>query len=446
MTTKYSREATGYPDPMKVSIVGSGYVGTTVAACLADLGHDVLNVDIDESVVAAIDAGESPIHEPGLDDLVAAYGGDRLRATTDYGSIAETDLTMLALPTPSEADGRIDLSAMAAGARSVGEALAAKEGYHLVVVKSTVVPGTTEEVLAPIIRDGAGKSEGGDLGVAVNPEFLREGSAVDDFMGPDKIVLGTDGNERALDLLADLYEPIVMEWDVPVVQTGRREAEMIKYANNAFLAAKVSLINDIGNICKEYGVDAYEVAEAIGLDDRIGERFLRSGVGWGGSCFPKDVDAIRAAAREAGYEPRMLDAAVAVNEGQPDRLLGLLEEHVDVAGRRVAVLGLAFKPGTDDIRNSRAIPVIEGLRDRGADVVAYDPVAMAEMRERFPDIEYGESAAMALADAHGAVVVTDWDEFAALDGEFDAMANPVVVDGRRVVQRREGIVYEGLTW
>ncbi|MEF8783167.1 MAG: UDP-glucose 6-dehydrogenase AglM [Haloarculaceae archaeon] len=431
---------------MDVSIVGSGYVGTTVAACFADLGHDVVNVDIDESVVAAINDGAAPIHEPGLEPLVAAYGGGRLRATTDYSAIADTDLTMLALPTPSTDDGSIDLSAMKAGAESVGEVLAKKDGYHLVVVKSTVVPGTTEDVLAPIIEDAAGKVDGEDFGVAVNPEFLREGSAVDDFMSPDKIVLGTDGDDRALNRLADLYEPIVLEWDVPVVETGRREAEMVKYANNAFLAAKVSLINDIGNICKEYGVDAYEVAEAIGLDDRIGERFLRSGVGFGGSCFPKDVDAIRAAAREAGYEPQMLDAAVAVNDRQPDRLLALLDDHVDVAGRRVAVLGLSFKPGTDDIRNSRAIPVIEGLCERGAAVVAYDPVAAGAMRERFPDIEYADSPAAALNRAVGAVVVTDWEEFATLDEEFDAMARQVVVDGRRIVTPREGMEYEGLTW
>ena len=433
---------------MDVSIVGSGYVGTTVAACLADLGHDVVNVDIDGSVVDALNRGETPIHEPGLDALVSAYGGSRLRATTDYAAVAGTDLTVLALPTPSNDDGSIDLSAMEAGARSVGKALAGKEGYHLVVVKSTVVPGTTEDVLAPAIAGGAGETEGrgGKLGFAVNPEFLREGSAVDDFTSPDKVVLGTDGDERALDLLADLYEPIVLEWDVPVVETGRREAEMIKYANNAFLAAKVSLINDIGNICKEYGVDAYEVAEAIGLDDRVGGRFLRSGVGWGGSCFPKDVDAIRAAAREAGYEPWMLDAAAEVNDRQPERLLELLDDHVDVEGRRVAVLGLSFKLGTDDIRNSRAIPVIEGLRERGATVAAYDPVAGEEMRERFPGVEYADSAATALDGARGAVVVTGWDEFAALDVEFDAMAEPVVVDGRRVVEPRDGLVYEGLTW
>ena len=431
---------------MRVSIVGSGYVGTTVAGCLADMGHEVYNIDIDEDIVAAINEGESPIHEPGLDALVSAYGGKTLEATTDYGVVPETELTILALPTPSETDGSIDLGAMKAGVEAVGEAVAGKDGYHLVVVKSTVVPGTTEETLQPILESASGKTDGEDIGLAVNPEFQREGSAVEDFMEPDKIVLGTDGDERALDLLAGLYEPIVVDWDVPVFETGRREAEMIKYANNAFLASKVSLINDLGNICKEFGVDAYEVADAIGLDDRIGEQFLRSGVGWGGSCFPKDVDAIRAAAREAGYEPRMLDAAVEINDEQPERLLSLLDDHVDVGGERVALLGLSFKPGTDDIRNSRAIPVIEGLQERGAAVAAYDPVAAERMRERFPDVEYAESAAAALDGAVGAVVVTGWDEFAALDEEFDAMADPVVVDGRRIVARREGLTYEGLTW
>jgi UDPglucose 6-dehydrogenase len=221
---------------------------------------------------------------------------------------------------------------------------------------------------------------------------------------------------------------------------------MIKYANNAFLATKISLINEIGNICKEYGVDAYEVADAIALDHRIDEHFLRSGVGWGGSCFPKDVDALRHAAREREYDPVLLDATVEVNDRQPERMLSLLDDHVDVAGKRVAVLGLAFKPGTDDVRYTRAIPVIDGLQERGADVVGYDPVATENMREHFPEIEYADSAPEALADAHAAMVVTDWDEFAALDEAFDRMANTVVIDGRRIVDRRDGITYEGLTW
>jgi UDPglucose 6-dehydrogenase len=434
-----------------VSIVGSGYVGTTMAAVLADEGHAVTAVDVDRAVVDAIDAGESPIHEDGLGDRIAAHAGPdgtgRLRATTDYDRIRDTDVTFLALPTPQDDAGHVDRSIVREGARRVGEALGASEGdaWHTVVVKSTVVPGTTGSTLVPAIEETAGASAGTSFGVGVNPEFLREGSAVADLLDPDKVVFGT-ADERTLADLHEVYAPIVDRADPPVVETGRREAETIKYANNAFLAAKVSLINDIGNVCKEFGVDAYEVAAAIGLDDRIGERFLRSGLGWGGSCFPKDVAAIIAAARERGYAPPVLEAAVEVNDRQPGRFLELLDGHVDVTGRRVAVLGLSFKPGTDDVRNSRAIPVIEGLFDRDAEVVAYDPVAIDRMRERFPEIEYADSAEAALTGAHAALVVTGWDEFETLDGAFDAMATPVVIDGRRVVARREGITYEGLTW
>jgi len=904
---------------LQVSIVGSGYVGTTVAACFADLGHSVVNVDIDEDVVDTINAGEVPLHEEGLPELVAAHAGEdgtgRLEATTDYDAILDTDVTFLCLPTPQNDDGSIGLSIMEAGAEQLGRTLADKDEWHTVVVKSTVVPGSTEDVITPILAEESGRTPGEAFGVGMNPEFLREGTAVADFLDPDKVVLGAD-DDRALDAMHDVFDPLVDEADAPVVETDTRTAEMIKYANNGFLAAKVSLINDIGNICKEYGIDAYEVADAIGLDDRISEQFLRSGVGWGGSCltgdqqilakdadgtkqltlaeffeqyvsgetvedvsvlsrtengefefkpvlaatrrqydgqlhtvrtkmnksvtvthdhpmvtlddheqvvreaaaldegdelpvmmgmpsnpvesfdlidlveasssfendavyvkpefeletvkddvyevlreynrqftyhkvhdfvrtnylpldvfldhedelpvertevglyttrgggqtyvpavlpadegfwrligyylseghinddtsghgsttrrrvclsfhpsdeaayvddaesyyedlgiryrtetqetstqievssrifaefiewlgcgtgsysaaipdaayratddqriallaglfrgdghvhytshsnavvydygsvsedlingmqfllhsvgivpsyktsqsakstrpahflrvsskhqvdalkgmfldeerdrietrlsdtqdikptghtadsgfttvpvrevtvedadtdvyslevadthtfvttdglvvhncFPKDTAAIRAAARDEGYEPRMLDAATEVNDRQPKRLLALMDHHVDVTDERVAVLGLAFKPGTDDVRNSRAIPVIEGLHDRGADVVAYDPVAAENMREHFPDIDYAESPEKALDGAVAALVVTDWPEITALDGEFDAMQTPVVVDGRRAIDRRDGIVYEGLTW
>ena len=449
---------------MNVSVVGSGYVGMTIAACFADLGHEVSAIDVDEEVVATLNRGEAPIHEPGLEDVLEAQAGDRLRATTDYETVRETDLTFLALPTPTDEDGRIDLSIMKAGSEQLGEALAAKESEHLVVVKSTVIPGTTGEVIGPIIETGSKTDLGEGIEIAMNPEFLREGTAVPDFLEPGKIVFGTGegtqetidaagstGTNRsdcgwALDRLHEVYEPLLSDGRVPVVETGLREAEMIKYTNNAFLAAKVSLINELGNICKVYGVDAYEVADAIGLDDRIGAKFLRSGVGWGGSCFPKDVAALIAAARGRGYEPELLDAAVGVNDRQPERLLELLDEHVECENERIAVLGLAFKPGTDDVRNSRAIPIIEGLQARGANVVAYDPVATGSMREHFPGIEYADAAAAALEGASGAVVVTDWDEFEALDAEFDAMGSSIVVDGRRVIDRREGLVYEGLTW
>jgi len=412
-----------------LSVIGSGYVGTTIAAAFADRGHRVTNVDIDQEVVEQVNNGESPIHEPGLDELIAEHGGDTLTATTDYTAIRSTDVTFLALPTPSNEDGSIDLSIMTEGAKSVGDALQTKDGDHTIVVKSTVVPGTTEDVIAPAIEDAAGKTVGDSLHFAMNPEFLREGSALEDFLHPEKIVLGAEA-EHTVETLKEEYRPLIeyARNDVSIVETGLREAEMIKYANNAFLATKVSLINELGNICKEYDVDAYEVADAIGLDHRISEHFLRSGVGWGGSCFPKDVDAIRNAARQQDYDPILLDAAVEVNDRQPKRLLSLLDKHVDVTGERVAVLGLAFKPGTDDTRNSRAIPVIEGLQERGADVVGYDPVATENMRDRFPDIAYAASPIEALEGASAALVLTDWEDICALNEEFDA------------------IIYEGVTW
>ncbi|RNJ27058.1 nucleotide sugar dehydrogenase [Halosegnis longus] len=896
---------------MHVSVIGSGYVGATLTGCLAALGHEVTAIDIDESVVASIEAGEPPMAEPGLDSLYAE-NADRISATTDYAAVRDTGCSFITVQTPAREDGSIDPSVVLAAAESLGEALAQKETFHTVAVKSTVIPGMVEEEVVPRIEQAAGP-EGETFATAVNPEFQAQGSAVDDFMHPDKVVLGTD-DDRALDALRAVYAPLPDE--PPVVETGRREAAMMKYANNVFLAAKVSLINELGNICKEYGVDSYEVAEAMGLDDRIGAQFLRSGVGWGGSCltgdqrllirtadktelitfeqfherfvdgetvrdvtvlshdgdgfefkpvtgatkrqytgplhtietsmsksvtvthdhpmlvasdggtavveaqnltegdrlptldsmpanpvgqfdliefvadaarfdnervylkpnfeletvkdelrdvleaynrnhsydrvhefirnnyipldvflefesslpltraavslyttrgggqtyvpgiidadesfwrfigyylseghihddssghgstprrrlfisfhpsdepelvadvetyfedigiryrtdtqetstqievssrvfaafieslgcgtgsysaavpdiahdetathkrallaglfrgdghinytnhsnavvydygsvseeliqgmqfllhslgivpsykqsesekstqpahflrvsskaqiaaltelfqpeeqakienrleqyereiapigytdggtlsvnvneistqqtetevysievadnstfvttdglvvhncFPKDTDALRAAARDRDYEPELLDAVVGVNETQPRRLLELLDRHVDVAGERVAVLGLAFKPDTDDIRGSRAKPVIAGLQERGAEVAAYDPSDASEtMARAYPDVEYTDSASGALDGAVGALVVTDWPAFGALDGEFDAMARQVVVDGRRIIEARKGMTYEGLTW
>ena len=432
---------------MQIGVVGSGYVGTTLGACLADLGHDVTAVDVDPDIVAALNDGRPTVEEAGLDELVAdGVAAGRLRATTEYGALEDAAVVFLALPTPSREDGSVDTSVVEAGARSLAPVVADRGDHPVVVVKSTVVPGTTEELVAPALASASGAA-GETFGLAVNPEFLREGSAVADFRTPDKLVFGTaDGDDRSLAALHGVYAPLVDSVDPPVVETSLRAAELIKYANNAFLATKVSLINEIGNVCKEYGIDSYEVAEAIGLDDRIGERFLRSGLGWGGSCFPKDVDALIAAARQAEYEPELLSAAVAVNDRQPERLLALLNRHVDVVDERVAVLGLAFKPGTDDVRNSRAFPVIEGLRERGARVVAHDPVATDNAREVLPDLTTVDTAEAALNGAGAACVCTDWPAYADLDAEFDAMATPVVVDGRRVVERRDGIVYEGLTW
>jgi len=429
---------------MNVSIVGSGYVGTTIAACLADIGHDVVNVEIDDEIVATINAGEAPIHESGLEQRIADHAGTNLRATTDYDAVRDTDVTFLCLPTPQSESGSLDLAIMRAGAESLGRALADKDGEHLVVVKSTVLPGTTEDVVGPILEAESGTEIGDGLELAMNPEFLRMGTAVEDFLEPDKVVLGT-ASEGAAATLRELYAPILAREETDLVETEIREAELIKYANNAFLASKVSLVNELGNIAREYDADAYEVLEAVGLDDRVSERFMRSGLGWGGSCFPKDVNALRAGAREQGYDPELLDATVAVNDEQPRRLVALLEEHVALEGARIAVLGLSFKPGTDDVRKSRALDVIEQLRDRGAEIVAYDPVAIENVRPDFPEIEYAESADGALEGADGAVVATDWPEFD--DLSFEGMARSVVVDGRRIEIDEESLeVYEGLTW
>ncbi|WP_049921393.1 UDP-glucose 6-dehydrogenase AglM [Halopiger djelfimassiliensis] len=431
---------------MDVSIVGSGYVGTTVAACLADLGHHVVNVEIDEEVVATINAGDAPIHESGLEERIESHAGTTLRATTDYSEVRGTDVTFLCLPTPQTADGSLDLAPMQVGAESLGRALADKRDEHLVVVKSTVLPGTTEDVVGPILETESGTAVGDGIELAMNPEFLRMGTAVEDFLEPDKVVIGATTDDAAA-TLRSLYAPLLEREETALVETGVREAELIKYANNAFLASKVSLVNELGNIAKAYGADAYDVLEAVGLDDRISDRFMRSGLGWGGSCFPKDVNALRAGAREQGYDPDLLDAVVAVNDGQPRRLVDLLATHVALERSRIAVLGLAFKPGTDDIRKSRALDVIRDLRERGAEVVAYDPVAMVNVRERYPDldIEYAESADDALEGADGAVVATGWPEFD--DLAFEGMARRIVADGRRIaVDEDELEVYEGLTW
>lgn len=424
---------------MEVGVIGSGYVGTTVAACFADLGHSVTAIDIDQDVVDRLNDGASSLYEPGLDERIERTIGRALRATTDYGAIRGADIVFIAVPTPTQPDGRIDASAVHA---AVSEAVTTLEGTDpddrpVLVIKSTITPPEVTAV-RKAVTEWTGE-------VAMNPEFQREGSAVSDFLTPDKLVFGVESADAA-DLLRDVYAPIIAESDPTIIETDPETASMIKYANNAFLAAKISLVNDLGNICKTFGIDAYEVADAIGSDHRISAEFLRSGVGFGGSCFPKDVSALIAAARAASYEPTMLEATMDLNERQPIRLLSLLERHLDPAGKRIAILGLAFKPETDDVRNSRAIPVIETLLESGATVVGYDPVASQNMHELFPSIEYAEAAEAALTNADAALVLTDWPEFGELTEEFDVMARKLVIDGRRIITPQDDMTYEGLTW
>lgn len=427
---------------MKISVIGTGYVGTVSAACFAELGHEVICVDIDQSKIDQINAGIPPIYEEGLSKLLKRHAGKRLRATSDYDfAVKNSDVSFICVGTPSDSLGNIDLSIVKAASASIGESLRKKKDYHVVVVKSTVVPETTEKIVLPIIEKYSGKTPG-NFGIAMNPEFLREGKAVYDFMHPDKIVVGSI-DKKSGDIVASLYKGIECE----ITRTNLRTAEMIKYANNAFLAARISFANEIGNICKQLGIDTYEVMKAIGRDFRIGQHFLNSGTGFGGSCFPKDVKALIGKAKEVGYEPLLLKSVIEINERQPLRMVQLLKNKLgNLNEKKVAVLGLAFKNDTDDIRESRSIPVIKELLDNGARVSAYDPMANENMKKLFSSIEYCSSAADALRGADACMIMTEWDEFKSLDEEFDVMKNRLIIDGRHMLALRKGIEYIGLCW
>lgn len=427
---------------MKISVIGTGYVGTVSAACFSELGHDVICVDIDESKIEQINAGIPPIYEEGLPELLKKHAGKSLSATSDYElAVKNADVSFICVGTPSDAEGNIDLSIVKAASKSIGESLKKKKDYHVVVVKSTVVPETTEKVVLPIIEKHSGKHPG-EFGIAMNPEFLREGKAIYDFMHPDKIVVGAL-DKKSGDIVASLYKSINCE----VTRTNPRTAEMIKYANNAFLATKISFANEIGNICKQLGVDTYEVMKAVGKDFRIGAHFLNSGAGFGGSCFPKDVKALIGKAKEIGYEPVLLKSVIEINEKQPARIVKLLKNKLgNLKGKKVAVLGLAFKNDTDDIRESRSIPVIKELLDIGAKVSAYDPMANENMKKLFRNIEYFTSADGALCGADACLIMTEWNEFKSLDEEFDVMNNKLIIDGRHMLAPRNDIEYAGLCW
>jgi UDPglucose 6-dehydrogenase len=427
---------------MKISIIGSGYVGAVTAVCFADVGHEVICVDIDEKKVQQINAGIPSIYEEGLEELLKKYVGKRLIATTDNEfAVFNTDISFICVGTPSEVGGSINLSIVRSAAESIGSALAKKNGYHVVVVKSTVIPETTEKFVLPILEDKSGKVAGKDFGIAMNPEFLREGKAIYDFMHPDKIVVGSI-DESSGDLVSELY----LNFECEITRTNPKTAEMIKYANNSFLATKISLSNEIGNICKKMGIDTYDVMKAVGKDSRISPLFLNSGAGFGGSCFPKDVRALISKAKEIGYSPTILESVLAVNENQPLMMAELLQKKIgEFKDKKIAVLGLAFKNDTDDIRESRAIPLITELLRLGAKVSAYDPLAAENMRRVFPTVRYHKSAKEALEGADACLVITEWEEFKKLDSEFEVMKNRIVIDGRRVIKAKS-IDYEGICW
>jgi UDPglucose 6-dehydrogenase/GDP-mannose 6-dehydrogenase len=441
---------------MHLSIVGTGYVGLVTGACLAELGHRVTCVDIDPARVAALNAGRPPIHEPGLEELLQRHAGGRLAATTDTAAaVADSELTFIAVGTPF--NGReMDLAAVLAAAGQVGAALRDKPDYHVVVVKSTVVPGTTETRVRPVLEAASGKRAGLDFGLGVNPEFLSEGQAVRDCLAPDRLVLG-GVDARTLDVLTALYQPFPA--DIPRLRTNPRTAEMIKYASNTLLATLISFTNELANLGAALGgMDTVEVMRGVHLSQYFRGRneeglppltaFLRAGCGFGGSCLPKDLSALIAHGRQAGEPMLLLDAVRRVNEQQPARVLQLLRQHLpQVRGARVTVLGLAFKPDTGDVRESPAFPILRGLLAEGAVVTAHDPVAVAEARRVLGDerVTFCQELAPALQDAAAVIVVTPWPEYRAvpalLHGREPA---PLFVDARRAFARDSVSRYAGI--
>jgi UDPglucose 6-dehydrogenase len=414
---------------MHIAVVGTGYVGLVTGACFAEFGVDVTCVDIDSTKIARLIAGEMPIYEPGLEQLVTKNVlSGRLRFTTDLKQAVEQSLVVfLAVGTPPKADGSPDLSFVETAARSVAEHM---NGYKVIVTKSTVPIGTGE-YLRKLIRQHLKSSL--NFGIVSNPEFLREGAAINDFMRPDRVVVGSSDDE-AVAIMRDLYRPLYLI-EVPFVVTSLEAAELTKYAANAFLATKISFINEIANLCESIGCDVHDVARAIGMDRRIGNKFLHPGPGFGGSCFPKDTQALASVARQFGRDSMIVDAVIEVNRRQRlamipkiEKLLGGLE------GTTVAILGLAFKPETDDMREAPAIDIISGLVERGATIRAYDPVAMTEAAKVLPKVNFAGDEYEAVTDADALVFVTEWNQFRALDmGRVrDLMKSPRIADLRNI--------------
>jgi UDPglucose 6-dehydrogenase len=454
-------------EAFKVGVVGAGYVGLITGACLAHIGHKVTLVDVDEQKVTALERGELPFYEPDFEGFVA---GCRRRGSllfkTDLGQVVhEADVVFIGVNTPQGDDGSADLSSIAAVAKGIGRALAeAKERTHpLVVANKSTVPVGSGDLVSMLIQEGADEAGNGgvDFRVVSNPEFLREGSAVYDALFPDRIVLGAASRD-ALDTMRALYEPIIeqsfpTELDprpkvaVPLLTCDLTSAETIKYAANVFLATKVSFINEIANICELVGADVGSVARGIGLDERIGSRFLTPGLGWGGSCLPKDTAALQSIAREYDYEPVLLSATISVNERQRKRVITKLQRELKtLKGRRVALLGLAFKPNTDDLREAPSLKIAEALDRHGARAIGYDPVAGKKASRLVPNLKIVFDPYEALEGAHAAVLVTEWDELRALDFKRAAslMKEPsVLVDGRNTLDPQEvksaGIRYRG---
>lgn len=433
---------------MKICVLGSGYVGLVAGTCFAEKGYEVYCVDIDPKKIDLINSATSPIFEPGLDELleknIKKGTLKALLAKDFYSKKIHTNISFICVPTPSNEDGSINLKFIEKASEDLGLYIKSLKDYHVVVIKSTVVPGTTEDIVRPTLEKYSGKKAGQGFGLCMNPEFLREGSAIEDFLNTDKIVIGSI-DKRSGVLLGRIYEP----WDekIPRIRTNLRTAEMIKYAQNAFLATKISFINEIANICQKNGVDANEVAYAIGLDPRINPKFLRFGVGYGGSCFPKDVKALIAASEKSGYIPKLLKAVENVNKKQPLETLKMVDE---LEGKTISILGLAFKPGTDDIREAPSIKLIRELKKHNTKIKAYDPQAIENMKKIFPDVTYINSPLESIKDSDICFVLTEWKQIKELDPKdfLNLMKTPIVIDGRRVFDPKKmkqlGFIYKAI--
>ncbi|MBV1689575.1 UDP-glucose/GDP-mannose dehydrogenase family protein [Novosphingobium sp. G106] len=419
---------------MLIAVIGSGYVGLVSGACFSDFGHDVICVDKDEAKIGALKAGQIPIFEPGLDHLVASNAAaGRLSFTTELAeAVKAADAVFIAVGTPSRrGDGYADLSYVYGAAEEIAAAI---DGFTVIVNKSTVPVGTGDEV-ERIIREA---NPAADFAVISNPEFLREGAAIADFKHPDRIVIGGD-DERGLQAMRAVYRPLFLGGKSPLIEMSRRGAELTKYAGNAFLATKITFINEIADLCEKVGADVREVARGIGLDNRIGGKFLNAGPGYGGSCFPKDTVALLKTAQDFEAPQRIVEAVVAVNDNRK-RAMGrkvIAACGGDVRGKRIAILGLTFKPNTDDMRDSPAIAIIRALQDAGALVAACDPEGVEQARLVLEDVEYVVSPWEAIAGASAAVIVTEWDAYRGLDlaRMKAALAEPVLVDLRNIYDR-----------
>ncbi|MCW3796980.1 UDP-glucose/GDP-mannose dehydrogenase family protein [Sphingomonas sp. BN140010] len=422
---------------MRIAMIGTGYVGLVSGACLADFGHNVICVDKEWNKIAALNAGQMPIWEPGLDSLVAAnVAAERLAFTTDLAAAIENaDAVFIAVGTPARrGDGHADLSYVYAAAEEIARALTRPA---VIVTKSTVPVGTGDEI-ARILR--ANNAPDG-TSVASNPEFLREGAAIRDFKIPDRIVVGAE-DDRAREVLHEVYRPLFLN-KAPILFTGRRTAELIKYAANAFLATKISFINEVADLCEAVGADVQEVARGIGLDNRIGPKFLHAGPGYGGSCFPKDTLALLQTAEAADVPMRIVGSVVAVNDERKVRMAERVREALggSLQGKKVAVLGLTFKPNTDDMRDAPSLALIAGLQQQGARVAAFDPVGIDHARSLLPGVEFADDSYSVVDGADALVLVTEWDEFRALDLRrvAETMNGNVLVDFRNITNAEDAL-------